>query len=156
MGTKNDSGLACFMIVARFYNISITKEQAESLVVFEQDRGINEVDIIESAKSLKLNAKLRKLNIDKLDFPVKTGRVYSAEAFYGKADYNQMRDEKGLLGVEMESYALYTNAKELNKKALTILTVSDSFVTNEKLTSAERERNVEAMVVLALETIMML
>ncbi len=54
------------MIVARFYNISITKEQAESLVVFEQDRCVNEVDIIESAKSLKLNAKLRKLNVDKI------------------------------------------------------------------------------------------
>lgn len=134
------------------YDIVIAEESYSESSYGEELNGKRE-KIVSCSKELLETAKL---NIDKLDFPVKTGRVYSAEAFYGKADYNQMRDEKGLLGVEMESYALYTNAKELNKKALTILTVSDSFVTNEKLTSAERERNVEAMVVLALETIMML
>lgn len=97
-----------------------------------------------------------KLNIDKLDFPVKVGKVQSTEAFYGKVDFNQMREEKGILGVEMEAYALYTNAKEFNKKALTILTVTDHFITKEVLSSDERERNIDAMVVLALETIMML
>ena len=33
-----------------------------------------------------------------------------------------------VLGVEMESFALFTNAKLLNKKAATLLMVSDSFL----------------------------
>jgi len=38
----------------------------------------------------------------------------------------------------MESYALYAIARVLNKKALTLLTVSDSIVTNEETTAEQR------------------
>ena len=37
--------------------------------------------------------------------------------------------EKKCIGVEMESFALFHNAKRLNKKAATLLTVSDNFET---------------------------
>ena len=52
----------------------------------------------------------------------------------------------------MESYALYTNAARLNKKALCILTVSDSFLSSKALTSAERQTGLKDMVEVAIAT----
>ena len=58
----------------------------------------------------------------------------------------------GCLATEMESYALFANAAYAGKKALTLLTVSDSLVTNEPETTAEeREKTFTAMMEVALE-----
>lgn len=81
------------------------------------------------------------------------GNIYSSDVFY---DYRPDAWKKwanlGVLGVEMESYALYCNAAELNKKALTICTVSDSFVANDKMTVEERQQGLVNMVMVALVT----
>lgn len=61
-----DSGLSCFMIVMRFLGIPITKEQAEGLSVTRSDQKVSEIQIIQSAKSLKMKAKLCRLNVKKL------------------------------------------------------------------------------------------
>ena len=55
--------------------------------------------------------------------------------------------------VEMESFGLLSNAKVLNKKATCILTVSDSFITSEELSSKEREESLDDMIRLSLESI---
>ena len=47
--------------------------------------------------------------------------------------------EMGVDVVEMEAYALYAIAKSLGKKALTILTVSDSLVEEKSLDAEERQ-----------------
>ncbi|WRK52335.1 purine-nucleoside phosphorylase [Coprobacillaceae bacterium CR2/5/TPMF4] len=47
----------------------------------------------------------------------------------------------GCLGVEMESYALFATAAYFNKKAITLLTVSDSLVSDEITTAKEREKH---------------
>ena len=58
----------------------------------------------------------------------------------------------GVLGVEMESAALYANAARLSKNALAILTVSDSFIYSEENTTAkEREQSFNQMMEIALE-----
>ena len=57
----------------------------------------------------------------------------------------------GCLGVEMESYALFATAAYLGKKALTLLTVSDSLVTQEETTAKEREQTFTTMMEIALE-----
>ncbi len=57
----------------------------------------------------------------------------------------------GCLGVEMESYALFATAAYLNKKALTLLTVSDSLVSDEQTTAKEREKTFVTMMEIALE-----
>ena len=59
----------------------------------------------------------------------------------------------GVLGVEMESYALYCNAAYLHKKALTILTVSDSFISKKETTAEEREKSFTQMMEIALDLI---
>lgn len=59
----------------------------------------------------------------------------------------------GVLGVEMEAAALYMNAARLNKKALCICTVSDSFVyPEENLSAKQRQEGFSAMIKIALET----
>ena len=66
MTKKQDSGLSCFMIVMKFLGIPITKEQAESLAVLDQEQKTGEVEIIQSAKTLETKARLCQLNVNKL------------------------------------------------------------------------------------------
>ncbi|OPZ20405.1 MAG: Toxin RTX-I translocation ATP-binding protein [Firmicutes bacterium ADurb.BinA205] len=63
---KQDSGLSCFMIVMKFHGIPVTKEQAENLAVLDPGKQTSEIEIIQSARELKMKAKLCKLNIYKL------------------------------------------------------------------------------------------
>lgn len=88
-----------------------------------------------------------------LDIDLKVGRCHSSEVFYTKDfDMSAIREEKQCECVEMESFSLFVNAKELGKKAACLLTISDSFVTGESLTSEEREKNFNDMIKLALES----
>ena len=52
----------------------------------------------------------------------------------------------------METYSLFTNSIYFNKKASALLTISDSFVTKEALSSKEREEGFNKMIELALES----
>jgi purine-nucleoside phosphorylase len=67
--------------------------------------------------------------------------LYSAEGDEGWKKWARM----GCAGTDMESYALYCNAAYLGKKALTILTCSDSNVTGKGLSAAERQTALTAM-----------
>jgi len=88
-----------------------------------------------------------------LNYPVINGRIHSSDVFYrGVGDAIQSAGvEKNCLGVEMESFALFSNAKFLNKKAACILTVSDSLITHEVTTSEERQNSFNKMMEIALE-----
>ncbi len=80
------------------------------------------------------------------------GNILSSDIFY-HADKNSPEKwaSMGCLGVEMESYALFATAAYLNKRALTLLTVSDSLVSKEETTPEEREKSFTAMMEIALE-----
>ena len=58
----------------------------------------------------------------------KVGNVLSTDVFYAEKNSFDVWSKMGVLAVEMESAALYANALRAGKKALTILSVSDSFV----------------------------
>ena len=82
----------------------------------------------------------------------KVGNILSSDTFYDESNSSFEFSKLGVLGVEMESYALYCNASRLNKRALTILTVSDSFVYPEENTTAEeRQTSFTSMMKIALE-----
>ena len=69
------------------------------------------------------------------------GNVIASDIFYhADQDSGKKWASMGCLGVEMESYALFATAAYLGKKALTLLTVSDSLVTQEETTAQEREQ----------------
>ncbi len=71
----------------------------------------------------------------------KVGNILSSDTFYDDSNSTLKWAKMGVLGVEMESYALYCNALRANKKALCICTVSDSIVHPDQITSAEERQN---------------
>ena len=86
------------------------------------------------------------------NIPFHAGNILSADVFYDPdPDMWKKWAELGVLGVEMESFALYCNAAKLKKRALCILTVSDSFVLPGKLTSEQRATGLTQMVELAIK-----
>ncbi len=90
---------------------------------------------------------------NKLNKKVHVGNILSADVFYDEDKEVWKRWAKlGLLGVEMESYALYTNAAKFKKKALCILTVSDSFLSDKILTSEQRQLGLKDMAEIAILT----
>ena len=81
----------------------------------------------------------------------RVGNILSSDTFYDDANSGMQWAKMGVLGVEMESAALYCNAARAGKKALCICTVSDSFVyPNENTTSEEREKTFTQMMEIAL------
>ncbi len=80
--------------------------------------------------------------------------VHSSDVFYQYNDqyFKDLEAQYGIKAVEMESYALFINAKLLNKKAACLLTVSDSFHFKKNLSSKERETKMGQMITLALQT----
>ena len=81
------------------------------------------------------------------------GNILSADIFY---DYDKTVWQKwaalGVMGVEMESYALYVNAAYLKRRALTILTVTDNFVKEGRLSTEERALGLRNMIQVAIDT----
>lgn len=83
---------------------------------------------------------------------VHVGNILSSDIFYNDhPEVWQKWAKMGCLGVEMESYALYSTAALLHKKALCILTVSDSFITHEETTPEQRQTSFVDMIKIALE-----
>ncbi|NNE32450.1 MAG: purine-nucleoside phosphorylase [Winogradskyella sp.] len=88
------------------------------------------------------------------NIPIKAGNVLSADEFY-EDDFESYKTwaNFGVLCVEMETAGLYTIAAKFNVKALSILTVSDSLVTKERVSADDRERSFHTMIAIALNTI---
>ena len=84
---------------------------------------------------------------------VKTGNVFTSDTFYGD-DPNAWKKwaKFGVLCVEMETAQLYTTAAKLGANALTLLTISDSFITHEVTSAEERQTTFNEMIEVALET----
>ncbi len=82
------------------------------------------------------------------------GNVFTSDTFYrdNAEEFNQLLTRYQVLGVEMETTALYTLAAKFKRKALSILTVSDHIITGEETTSEERQTSFHEMMELALET----
>ncbi|SFQ24718.1 purine-nucleoside phosphorylase [Lachnospiraceae bacterium XBB1006] len=96
--------------------------------------------ILETAKKIGVDCKLE--------------RIHSSDVFYQEADrgsFERYPKEHGAKCVEMESFALFNNARVLGKKAACLLTISDSMVTHEETTAEERQNSFTKMMELALE-----
>jgi len=87
----------------------------------------------------------------KNNIPIKAGNVLSSDEFYSDdPEEYKLWAEYGVFCVEMETAGLYTIAAKYNIKALTILTISDSLVTGERLSAHDRETTFKDMVRIAL------
>jgi purine-nucleoside phosphorylase len=82
---------------------------------------------------------------------IKAGNVLSSDEFYeDDPEAYKKWAEFGVLCVEMETAGLYTIAAKHKVNALAILTISDSLVTGEHLSSMDRETSFSKMVEIAL------
>jgi len=111
-----------------------------------------EGDVIEAGSVLisKLRESGRRLGV-----PLAEGRVHSTDVFYRSLKsepgyWKKVRDEKGCIAVEMESFGLFHNANVTGKNAACILTVSDVLYSMEMTTPEEREKSFTAMMEVAL------
>ena len=103
--------------------------------------------------SASLNALLHQA-ADEQDIKVHTGVIHSSDVFYRDVEEGYWKDilkDKKARCVEMESFALFHNANVLNKEAACVLTISDSFVTEEVTTAQERQESFVNMMKVALE-----
>lgn len=89
----------------------------------------------------------------KNNLPVAVGSVFTADQFYNEDSQIEKLARYGVLGVEMETTALYTLAAKYGKKALSILTVSDHVLTGEETTAEERQTTFHDMIKLAPHTV---
>ncbi len=79
--------------------------------------------------------------------------IHSSDLFYHlEKSYLDDVKARGCKAVEMESFALFTIAKALNKSAACLLTVSDSLCYSEEMTPEERETKFTEMIEIALNT----
>ncbi|MGB0446460.1 MAG: purine-nucleoside phosphorylase [Pseudomonadales bacterium] len=128
----------------------IIAEDAWSESTFARTQGVSEADILEASPALvaELESHAKALQIE-----FTKGRIHSSDVFYRQNfdDYQTIRDQHGCQAVEMEAFALFANAQATNKQAACVLTVSDSLVTHEATTAAEREQAFTNMMKIALE-----
>ena len=90
---------------------------------------------------------------NKINQKLKLGTIYSSDVFYKENDnFKELYNNYNCLGVEMESFALFSNALVLGKKATCLLTVSDNFETKEHISSIERQNALNKMITLVLES----
>lgn len=89
----------------------------------------------------------KKLNIKTLQ-----GSVFSTNTFYDEAPNRwEIWEKHGILGVDMESQILFTLAKRLGAKALSLLTVSDNIITGAASSQKDREQSFMDMMKIAFE-----
>ena len=104
------------------------------------------------APSAELNEKLRKA-AEALNIPVHEAVIHSSDVFYHESNeyLKTVVDEKKCAAVEMESFALFSNARITGKNAACLLTISDSLVSHEETTAEQREENFTDMMKIALD-----
>ena len=89
----------------------------------------------------------------KTNTAIKEGMVLTSDMFYYETLESERWESKGAIACEMESYILYTIAKQANKNAVCLLTVSDHKLSKvEELTAEERQNSFNEMLTLALNT----
>lgn len=92
-----------------------------------------------------------------LNFNLKKGPTYTSEVFdvYASIAHllNKIPTNIKPLAVEMEAFGLYHIAAALNKQSTTLISVVDSHYEKTSLSTEEREKDLNEMIILALESI---
>ncbi len=89
---------------------------------------------------------------DRLNINLNIGKIITSDAFYTADNFLDSFPKADYLAVEMEAFGIFYLAKKFNREASCILTVVDSKYTKEEVSSEDREKSLDKMVLLALES----
>lgn len=136
-------------------------EQIPCRSIFIPDRAITDSNMFPKVPvaypSPMLYRKAMKEAAHKLGSSYHTGTVFSTDTFYPldeeKAQEWKNQKSRGVIGVEMESHALFCLGNHYKKETMTILMASDNLTTGEHLSAEEREIGVHEMMKVILEII---
>lgn len=112
----------------------------------------------ETSHLLTPNQQLNEIIMQKaaeMGIDCKMGRVHSSDVFYSApcmGGWQKIKERTNTECVEMESFALFHNANACGKRATTLLTISDSFVSKKELNAEDRQNSFTTMMKLALES----
>ena len=92
-----------------------------------------------------------------INIPCIKGNTFCNDCFDGYLDdiskfINRFPKDLNILACEMEAFALFYMANYFHKKAACLLTVVDAYYKNQESTSEEREKSLNNMITLALES----
>lgn len=120
---------------------------SESTYALAQGGNTSDVQLPSPQLNEKIEQAAKELGIE-----LTLGRIHSSDVFYHEDAYNfDFYNDHGCDVVEMESFALFHNAKVLGKHAACLVTVSDSLVTHKETTAEERQTSFTNMMNIALE-----
>ena len=88
---------------------------------------------------------------EKMGVRMRVGPILSSDRFYTVNNVNAVLEKLHVLCVEMETFALYLNAAQAGKKALSLLTISDDTHTGESVPPVEIQTTFTQMMEIALE-----
>ncbi len=133
------------------YDVVLVKD-AYSESSYAKTMGVSSRKVLPSSKTL--DNRILKAGA-KLGYDIHVATVHSSDVFYRlkHEEFKEIHAKYGADAVEMESFALFANAKALNKKAACLLTVSDSLVTHEATSAQERQEAFTKMMEIALNSI---
>lgn len=114
----------------------------------------NDKDFVSSSNKLNeiITKKAKDLNIS-----INLGKTITTDVFNPYCDdmekFMSNYEKNEYLACEMEAFALFYLAEKFKKEATCLMTVVDSIYTTDTLTSADREKTLNDMILLALESI---
>ena len=92
-----------------------------------------------------------------LNIPIKKGRIITSDIFDVYVDANKYfahyPSDLDTLASEMEAYMLFFMAKKFNREAGCLITIVDSKYEDKEVSSSDREKSLDNMIILALESI---
>jgi len=124
----------------------IDNEKRKEEIYRFYELGFEKIVAVSAAHKIGLKELLLEITND-----VKVGTIFTSDVFYKDREALVEVSKLDVLGVEMETNALYINALMSGKNALAIFTVSDNPILGESIDSNEREKGLNQMIELALE-----
>ncbi len=135
----------------KLYDVLLV-EQAYSESTYARTLGLRSSHTLKANRAL--NNKIVKAS-EKTGIPIQPVTIHSSDVFYRMQPdvWKDIRAKHHTAAVEMESFALFANAKASKKRAACILTVSDSLANHEATTAKERQEAFTKMMEVALHSI---
>ena len=133
--------------------VLVENSYTESNFAYELNE--EKVNLVSSSNvlNLKIEEVAKENNIDIYKCNALSSDVFDWYVKDFKSFYNRLPKELNIEVAEMESFALFYLANKFNKQASCILTIVDSHFEKENLSAEEREKSLDRMSILALESI---